>query len=260
MTTPSATDASASRVRARLEEYQPTSVSPLTWDLVRGEAVELALRAGPTNEGRARKDLELIGDVVRHLVSTGVEITLGQALSDTTLASYDTALLAGGAAGGTVENKRGRFRRLQATHRGVPWRKPRRADGERLESSIQPEVLEDLARMIPSGAAPDPATRRGAGALAAAWKDARRRRRGGNSSLPAAVWASAREYARSQGRPITRAELDAAATYEALAELQPAARLMQSYRLTRRDLDLAVVLAGRLPEAPEPEHRDLLRG
>ncbi|MDT0165740.1 hypothetical protein Q9R32_09245 [Actinotalea sp. AC32] len=260
MTTIAATDALTAHVRARLEDYRPTGVPATTWEVVRAEAVDLALLAGPNDEARARKDLELIGDVVRHLHSTGVDITVGQVLSDATLASYDTAQLAGGAAGGTVENKRGRFRRLQATHRGVPWRKPRRADGERLESLVQPEVLEDLARMMPSGAAPDPAARHGARALAAAWEDARQRRRGSDSSLPAAVWASAREYARSQGRPITRAELDAAATYEILAEPQPAARLMQSYRLTRRDLDCAVVLAGRLPETPEPEHRGLLRG
>jgi hypothetical protein len=260
MTTTAATDALTAHVRARLEEYQPTGVSAPTWDLVRAEAVELALLAGPKDEGRARKDLELIGDVVRHLVSTGVEITLGQVFSDATLGSYDTAQLAGGTAGGTVANKRGRFRRLQATRRGVPWRKPRRADGERLESRVQPEILEDLARMMRNGAAPDPAARRGAGALAAAWEDARQRRRGGDLSLSAAVWASAREYARCQGRPITRAELDAAATYEVLAEPQPAAHVMKAYRLTRRDLDCAVVLARRLPENPEPEHRGLLRG
>jgi hypothetical protein len=234
MTTNTAnTEPTPSQLRGTLAAYEPTGLAQETWALVRAEAIELALRAGAPDDERSRKDLQLLADVVRHLSRTRTELTLDNILADTTLASFDSEQAPGAAS--TRENKRGRFRRLQAAHRGVPWRKERRADG------------------VPG--------RSGAGALQAALDDARlRRRRDHGSGIDAPVWTAARKYAHSHDARITKRDLDAVATYEVLQEIAPVVALIQTYSLTRRDLDLALNSAARLPNEPDPAQQALLRG
>lgn len=255
--TPDLTDALAA-VRASLQSYSPPRLAEPLWAAIRDEAVTLVLRAGPLTEERTRKDMQLVADVAAHLSHTHTELTLDNLLADTTLASYDAAQAATGMTAKTLENKRGRFRRLQAAHRQVPWRKARRSDGERIASLVQPEVVETVAGLLP----PDGVSgRRGASALQAALDDARRRRRQTDGpELEPTVWAAARAFARTADVSITKRELDAVATFEVLAEPGPVSSLTATYGLTRRDMDLALTLAEGLPEQPSVEHAALLRG
>ena len=257
MTTNTAnTELTPAQVSAILAAYEPTGLTQETWALVRAEAIELVLRAGAPDAERSRKDLQLVADVVRHLSRTRTEITLEHILADTTLASFDSERAPG--AGSTRENKRGRFRRLQAAHRGVPWRRERRADGERIASLVQPDMVDTVARLLPADRVPG---RSGAGALQAALDDARiRRRRDHGSGIDAPVWTAARKYTHSHDARITKRDLDAVATYEVLQEMAPVVALVHSYSLTRRDLDLALNLAARLPHEPDPAQQALLRG
>jgi hypothetical protein len=257
MTTNTAnTEPTPSQLRGTLAAYEPTGLAQETWALVRAEAIELALRAGAPDDERSRKDLQLLADVVRHLSRTRTELTLDNILADTTLASFDSEQAPGAAS--TRENKRGRFRRLQAAHRGVPWRKERRADGERTSSLVQPDMVDTVARLLPADRVPG---RSGAGALQAALDDARlRRRRDHGSGIDAPVWTAARKYAHSHDARITKRDLDAVATYEVLQEIAPVVALIQTYSLTRRDLDLALNSAARLPNEPDPAQQALLRG
>jgi len=260
-TTPDPDTALRDALEARLRAYAPTRLDPATWDRLRDDAVNLVLEAGadPPREEQARKDLEVIADVADHLTRTSETITLESILKETTLAAFDTAQAAAGVADGTRENKRGRLRRLQAASRGLPWRRERRADGARIAALVQPETADRINRLLPGDRMPG---RTGPGAVQAALDDARRRRRGiPVPELDPTVWSAARRHARSQGVMIvTRRELDAIATYEVLAEGAPAVQLLVHYRLTRRDLDRALVLADRLPEQPAESTCILLRG
>lgn len=202
-----------------LEAYTPTGLPAGTWAALREDAIKLVLEAGPPAEERARKDLEVLADVAEHLSRTSVVVTLENLMKDTTLVTFDGEQAAIGHADGTRENKRGRFRRLQAAHRGVPWRKERRADGERIGKLVQPEVVDVVRSLLPADGSPG---RHGAGALQASVDDARRRRRGiEDHTLEGAVWEAARKYTRSRDAWITKRDLDAMATYEVLTERAP---------------------------------------
>ncbi len=241
-----------------LRGYTPTGLPEEIWANLRDDALELALAAGPLEQERARKDLQLFADVARYLTHTRIPITLDTVMADATLAGFDAHLVAAGRTVRTRENKRGRFRRLQATHRQVPWRRKRRADGERILAMASPEWVHRVEGLLPQDHSPGP---RGAGAVQAALDDARRRRRAEpGPPLAPEVWTAARRYADAKGTPITKRVLDAVATFEVLAEPCPVADAVNQYGLTRRDLDLGLVLATGLPPRPNSQHQGLLRG
>lgn len=241
-----------------LRAYTPTGLAEETWANLRDDAVDLALAAGPPEAERARKDLQLLADVARYLTHTRIPITLDAVLADATLAGFDAHLVAAGRTVRTRENKRGRFRRLQATHRQVPWRRKRRADGERILAMASPDWAHRIEGLLPEDRT---SGTRGAGAVQAALEDARRRRRAEpGPPLTPEVWTAARRYADAMGTPITKRLLDAVATFEVLAEPCPVADAVAQYELTRRDLDLGLVLATGLPPRPNSQHQALLRG
>ncbi len=238
--------------------YEPARLALAVWSRLRDAAIDLVLAEEPIDAERARKDLQLVAHVAEHLSRTGVEVTLDNVLADTTLASLDSEQRAAGNASGTRENQRGRFRRLQAVHAGVPWRKERRADGERITTLVQPEIADQIAGLLPADGV---AGRDGAGALLAAVHAARRRRRDRDcADVPAPVWAQARRFAGERGLHLTKRNLDAAATYEVLAGPTPVARVVREFALTRRDLDLGLALAAGLPVEPNEEDCVALRG
>ena len=244
--------------RASLETYEPASLAVEVWSGLRDEAIDLVLVPEPVDAERARKDLELLALVADHLVRTGVAVSLDSVLADTTLASFDSALRAAGRASGTRENQRGRFRRLQAVRCGLPWRKERRADGEHIAALVRPEITTQIAELLPADGLPGC---HGAGALLAAVQAARGRRRDRHlDDVPATVWAHARGFAEDHGVHLTKRSLEAAVTYEVLIEPVPVAHLVREYALTRRDLDLGLVLAAKLPVEPDAQDRAALRG
>ncbi len=263
MTTPTSTsspDPVRAAVRASLETYEPATLAVEVWSGLRDEAIDLVLVPEPVDAERARKDLELLALVADHLVRTGVAVSLDSVLADTTLASFDSALRAAGRATGTRENQRGRFRRLQAVRCGLPWRKERRADGERIAALVRPEITAQIAELLPADGL---SSGRGAGALFAAVQAARGRRRdrvGDRHDVTASVWAHARGFAEDHGVHLTKRSLEAAVTYEVLIEPVPVAHLVREYALTRRDLDLGLVLAAKLPVEPDAQDRAALRG
>lgn len=258
-------------LRAALERYTATGVSEGTWSALRGPAIDLVLAAGDPRWDRARNDLQLIADLTSYLTRRGQSVTLETALADETLPGLDGEQAAAGRQAGTRANKRSRFHRLQAAHRGLPWRKQRRDDGERIAALPQPELLTEIAGLLPSDGV---AGRTGAGAVQAAL-DAARLARAGLSATAASdidpepspclgldpkVWRSARAYAKAHGVALTQRMLKAGVIFEALALSEPVAVLATRFRLTRRDLDLGLTQAASLPAVPQPEHAAALRG
>jgi len=259
-------------LRAALERYTATGVSESTWSALRGPAIELVLAAGDPRWDRARNDLQLVADLASYLTRHGQPVNLDTALSDTTLTGLDGEQAASGRQAGTRANKRSRFHRLQAAHRGLPWRKQRRDDGERIAALPQPELLTEIAGLLPSDGV---AGRTGAGAVQAALDAARRARTAPAASaagtdldpgpstclgLDPMVWRSARAYAKSRDVALTQRMLLAGVVFEVLDLPEPVAVLATRFRLTRRDLDLGLTWALSLPAAPQLEHAAALRG
>lgn len=244
-----------------LSSYRPGAVTPEAWARIREPAVSLVMRAGAPTRLRVEKDIQLLGAVAAHLVERGRPITLEEALSDTTLLSFDTALEVSSK---TRENKRGILRRLQAVHRGVPWRTKRRADGARVENLVPHAVTTTMQRILTTAEASkaeDPDAAAFAATVAAA-RAVRRAAAGVAAGVAAddTIWNRARRYAQIHGWHLTKPTLRAAVTHELLAESAPVAVLIADHALTRRDLDLALTQAIELPDTPSAGHRGLLRG
>ncbi len=255
---PACHDSSRAPLRSSLMAYAPGAVSAEVWKGVRDDAVDLVLAVTPTSADRARKDLELVAQVAGHLVRSGVAVSLDDLLSDATLVSFDSAQRAAGRASGTRANQRARFRRLQAVRAGVPWRKERRADGERVAGLVQPTIVNEVAVLLHPATAGD---RSGAEALGASLEAARRRRRDSTEAdVPASAWRRARSFAQERGLWLTRRHLAAAATYEVLSTAAPVASLVREFGLTRRDLDLGLALAQELSDHLGAKDCEALRG
>lgn len=248
-------------LRRYLEAYRPFDVAEHVWLRIAREAIELVLRAGRPTRLRVEKDIQCVGHVVAHLVDRGRPTTLDEVLEDRTILSYDLQLQKRSAASRTRENQRGILRRLQAAHRGLPWRQPRRADGERVATMVQPSALDRLQGLegLAHAAATDN-THPDAILALETLATARAIRAGKDAAIGTFAWLATRRFAEDHGMPLTKVILSAAITYEVLGQQLPAAVLITTYRLTRRDLDLALVLAKTLPRVPSAEHVELLRG
>ena len=263
--------AGGSSSREFLLAYRPTGVDDAVWLPVREAAAELVLRAGAPRRLRVEKDIQALGAVAAHQVQRGRPVTLDEMLSDTTLLSYDSQLVASRK---TRENKRGILRRLQAAHHEVPWRQSRRCDGERLSSLVPAHRLRDLHRVERRAqgvlAAPNPTTapreRTEATHFLEALEAARRDRRRGASCSTSALtatfpgWASGRAFADRNGLRLTIPIMRALATHEVLVEPLPVTVLIARFGLSRRDLDLALTAAADLPDRPATSAGELLRG
>ena len=157
-----------------LVAYRPTRLSEEDWGSVSAEAIELVKRAGPSTKVRLRLDLQTLAAVGACLRELGRPLTLEEMLSDTARAELDRTMAAAGRDDRYRSNRRGALARLQACHRGLPWRAPRRRDGTIAATRIQPSVqatLAELERQATEGG------EEGA-ALLAAVESARRTQRG----------------------------------------------------------------------------------
>lgn len=247
-----------------LDAYRPKTVPPEVWLPVAPAAVSLVRRSGELTRLRVEKDIQAIGAVVAHLVERGRPTTLEEVLSDATLLSYDGYLQATGAKKRTRENKRGILRRLQAVYRGLPWREPRRTDGERVTELVSQTAVDQLQRLLRTADAAVSGhvdTDLEAEAFINAVVLARKERANGTAG-PADVagWASARRFALRHGMTLTSRTLRAIVTHELLDQAAPVAVLAARFRLTRRDLDLALTKVPQLPVVPAASHHALLRG
>jgi hypothetical protein len=251
-------------LRQYLTAYRPECISAETWSPVSGTAAELVLRAGAPRRQRVANDIVVVAQVVAHLVERGRTISLDEILTDTTLASFDNAQRSSSA---TREAKRAVHRRLQAAHRGLPWRAARRGDGERVESMVGPEIVDAVHRVL--DAASQAAERGDADAAAfaravAAYRSARGITRDLNSVDYAAVttseWSSARRFADRFELRLTKPILKAVVTHEVLVQARPLQALTEQHALTRRDLDLALTHIRAAETGPDVTARALLRG
>lgn len=240
-----------------LTVYRPTGLTQAQWSTIAPEAVEVVTRAGALTRLRVEKDIQLIGAVAAHLAERGRPITLDEVLSDATLLSFDTSLQVSKK---TRENKRGIARRLQAAHRGLPWRAERKSPDVRAEQLISHAEVAALRRVLrhADSAGDDPDAAAFSSTVTAA-RDARRSR-----STPAAGddgdWARARQFAARHGWNLTHRLLKACVTHETLDLDQPVAVLVRDYGLSRRDLDLALTSVHAMPALPDSRRHDLLRG
>ena len=241
-----------------LAAYTPAGLPAERWREVADDALALVLRDNPPTIERARKAIEALAAAAAYLAGTSVPLTIENMVADTTLAGLDTARMAVGQGEGTRNNLRGRLRRLRAILEDVPSGAPRRRDGERI--ATLPTATDGRAVLaLLSADGEQPA--RGAADLAAAVDAARVRRRGDEAPGPAQVaWARARQFAASRGVRVGKRALDALATHEVLDQKVPLCELVATYRLTRRDLDLALTTAAELPPVPDEATAVLLRG
>lgn len=240
-----------------LTAYRPTSVTDANWALIADDAMQLVLRAGALTRLRVEKDIQLLGAVVAHLIERGRPVTLDEALSDATLLSFDTSLQAGEK---TKENKRGITRRLQAVHRGLPWRAHKRTPEKRTDNLVAHTEVDTMHRILGHARAlVDDAE---GVAFIAAVSAAREARRGQGAGPGASAhdWASAREFAGRYGWNTTQRLLKACVTHEVLNTDQPLAVVFRDHGLSRRDLDLGLTRVRDLPDLPATSHHDLLRG
>ncbi len=253
-------------LRRFLNAYRPSDVVGAVWLTVADDVVDLVIRGGTLTRLRIEKDIQCAGHVVAHLVERGRPVTLEEVLEDRTILSYDLLLLGRSPATRTRENQRGILRRLQAVHRGLPWRQPRRAAGERVTKMVQPNAITELLRVeaLAQTQATETAGSTDAHADAGRFLEvlsaARARRAGDAVQFDELGWLAARRFAERNGMHLTKPILDAALTYQVLRQDTPAAVLIPQHRLTRRDLDFALAVAATLPHAPSATHCDLLRG
>lgn len=240
-----------------LTAYRPTSVTEETWALIADNAVKLVLRAGALTRLRVEKDIQLLGAVVAHLVERGRPVTLDEALSDATLLSFDTSLQVSEK---TKENKRGITRRLQAVHRGLPWRAEKRTPEQRTDNLVAHTEVATMHRIL--GQAHTMSDDEEGVAFIAAVSAARKAQRGQDAGPGAGThaWTSARRFAGRYGWNLTQRLLKACVTHETLNTDQPLAIVIRDHGLSRRDLDLGLTRARDLPDLPVPSHHDLLRG
>ncbi|MGY1914409.1 hypothetical protein [Blastococcus sp. SYSU DS0973] len=241
-----------------LAAYAPTGVAAQCWAVLAPDAIALVKRAGPLTRARVEKDIQTLGAVAARLVERNRDLSLDEALADTTLLDFDLALGRCGASDKTRENRRGILRRLQAVHHGVPWRRERRGDGERVDALPSPSLVGEVARVVAVAGAD-----RGADAAAfiTAVNAARRARRGdAEAATDPADWRRARAFAERHGLGLTSRALAAAVTHEVLLTEQPLAVHIAAAGLTRRDLDLGLTHAAALPDQPSDRHRAVLRG
>ncbi|WP_457208451.1 hypothetical protein [Nocardioides sp. P5_C9_2] len=240
-----------------LKAYRPTGVTEENWARIADDAVQLVLRAGAMTRLRVEKDIQLLGAVVAHLVKRGRPVTLDEALSDSTLLSFDTSLQVGKK---TKENKRGITRRLQAVHRGLPWRAEKRTPEERTDNLVAHTEVATMRRILERAHAI--ADDEEGAAFIAAVSAAREARRvqGAAPCASAHDWAAARRFADRHGWTMTQRLLKACVTHETLNTDQPLAIVIRDHGLSRRDLDLGLTRVRDLPDLPAPSHHDLLRG
>lgn len=256
-TTPAMLDDPAT-INRFLRNYQPQTVARPVWQQVAPEVITLVEAAGASTRLRVEKDIQAVAAVVAHLVERGRPITLDEVLCDATLLTYEATLTVSMK---TRENKRGILRRLQAVHRGLPWRVQRRADGDRVAELPDRSLLVSLASVTQTA---HDRTRSdvGAAAFLTAYETTRERRCVGTEveELDGATWIRARDFAACHGWALTKRLLDAAVTHEILAQSDPVAVLRGTYRLSRRDLDLALTAVADLPTVPNNAGHRLLRG
>lgn len=241
-----------------LTAYRPQRVDPEVWGRVSGAARSLVMRAGEPTRLRVEKDIQLLGAVVAHLVDRGRPATLEEALSDTTLLSFDTSLRMSAK---SRENKRGIMRRLQAVHRGLPWRAQRRADGARVKTLVPHSEVSTMQRLVDAAESISPKDPNATAFLHAVARV--RDLRSGAPDVPAldaTTWGRARSFARQHGWRLTHPVLRAVVTHEVLDRSEPVATLVSRYGLTRRDLDLALTRVSGLPDVPSRSDQALLRG
>lgn len=246
---------------AYCRRYRPLEVPEEVWAPVAAEAVDLVLHAGDLTLDRVKKDLQLLGEAVRLLHLEHRKVALKTVFDDTSLVTFGRHWASKSPK--SQENLRGRWRRLRDCHAGVPFRRDRRKDGDRVGAMQCMDVLAGVHRL--ESRATSEVDLADAGAFVAvlsalrarAGKDVAGPEGSWSAQLPAATWDGARRFAAAHGHPLTRADLRAAVVHEVLTDVTvPAAVVVRRGGLTRRELDLALTHATAEPGSA----RRLLRG
>lgn len=257
-TMPPRSPCTLAEIASVLDTYCPTELTPQTWAKIQPDAKALVLKAGPLNQVRAEHDVQAIAAVARHLMQRGRPLTLDEVLADRTLLAFDQHLRSSGRTDKTRGKLHGVLRRLQAAHHEVPWRTPRRGDGERVAQLPSPELAHELAGLEQRARQHSGEGDAGASALLEVVTAARAARR--TAVFDPQVWDQAKRYAVRQGVVLTRSTLSSAVTHEVLLIREPVAVLASLHRLSRADLDLGLTHAAALANTPSGSHRQALRG
>lgn len=238
-----------------LRHYRPKCVSEEVWLTVADDCIDLVKRAGRPRRERLIVDMNTLATVAASVLERNRPVTLDEILSDGALLGADVAAQRSGRSDNHRKNLRSAHRRLQAYHRGLPWQvgRGRAATPEPLALSVEVRRVADRA-VVDGGAD-------AAAFLAAVTAAGTARMAGGDPpEIGDHAWRAARRFAASHDLSLTKAALRQAVTEEVLSRRAPIAVLIGTYKLTRRDLDLAVPAIESLPDEPDPATSNLLRG
>jgi hypothetical protein len=248
-------DGLTGELTAIMAAYTPAGLPGSVWDSVAPACIAVVQRAGPAKAERVLKDLQILAKIAAVLRERNRPVTVEEMLSDGALRDLDHAELQAGLAEKTRLNHRAIARRLQATHRGLPWQVGRRKEHTR--PSVEPAGrVDELARRAGQDSGDD------ARAFEAVVAASDRARAEGTSpaKLDRAVWQAARRFAAVHDVRLTQAMIKDAATMRVLAQSAPVADLIARYQLTRRDLDLLVAASAALPDCLDDSRARVLRG
>lgn len=240
-----------------LEEYRPVSLSEACWLSVAEECKELVKRAGPARRERMKNDLNVLAAGFAVTIERSRPFTLDEVLSEVGLQNLDDADIRSGLAEGTRQNRRGAMRRLQAHYRHMPWRTPRK-ETRRPPAAVS-SPLAEVGRLVEQ-ARDDLRSIVEALATTVRTPQVGLTRGGLIGDISESDWASARQFAATLGVKLTKQLLADAATEKLLSRPEPVAALMAAYKLTRRDLELALPAVDALPERPDAATAAALRG
>lgn len=250
---------SVDRTRELLSGFQPRHIDSVLWKSLRREVIPVLASAGELTRTRLRKDAEAVAAMAAYLLTVSTTVTLDEVLSDAHLRGFEEFSRERGQSWGSISNRRGRLRRLSAVHRGLPWRSPRRADGEKiasLPSAALAHVLASLIRLAQAG------SEIGAAELLAAVSDTYRdlHSPATDRAQSAEDWSRAVAFASGHGVSLDRRSLRSAVTHTLLMQKRPLASLACQHGLNRRDLELGLSQMTHLPAIPDPLTVAMLRG
>jgi hypothetical protein len=137
-----------------LASYQPSSMTPATWERFRVDASALVRHLSPADPRAARKCLSRLTVFLADVADARPEATLDDLLTREQVQGHLGRALADGATSGTIVNRQGTLNALLRVKHGTPPPvRAERAPERRLQPHSPGELLEAAAAALATGAA-----------------------------------------------------------------------------------------------------------
>lgn len=240
------------------DNYRPDCLPESLWLGIAADCIELVKRAGTPARERIRQDLQVLAAGAAAVAERGRPVTIEEILSDYGLHALDCAMVRERLAKSTRANRRAVGNRLQTHHRGLPWQVGRQRD-HCDEVPARHRATAEIEQLL--GAARTSDDTDAAAFLAAVERAVEQRRESAQTfDVHPSGWDAAVRFAARHDIALTRRLVTLAAGVTILARTAPVAALISTYRLTRRDLDRAVITADAMPYRPDEATATALRG